>query len=37
MAFSFDLPEHEKIKVAALAHPDPRVRETAAAILFAAG
>jgi hypothetical protein len=34
MTFYFDLPGHEAIKVAALAHPDPRVRETAATILF---
>src|SRR5438445_6288236 len=34
MEFSFDLPEHEGIKIAALAHPDARVREVAAYVLL---
>jgi hypothetical protein len=34
MTFLFDEPEHERIKTAALAHPDPRVREAAAVTLF---
>jgi hypothetical protein len=34
MAVDFNLPGHEEVKIVALAHPDPRVRETAATILF---
>src|SRR5947209_19818959 len=34
MTFHFDRPEQVDLKIAALAHPDPRVRETAATILF---
>jgi hypothetical protein len=34
MEFFFDLPEHEEIKIAALAHPDARVREVAAYVLL---
>jgi hypothetical protein len=34
MAFDFDRSEQLDLKIAALAHPDPRVRETAATILF---
>jgi HEAT repeat protein len=34
MEFFFDLPEHEGIKVAALAHPDAGVREVAAYVLL---
>jgi HEAT repeat protein len=34
MDFFFDLPEHQGLKIAALAHPDPRVRATAAYVLL---
>ena len=34
MTFDCDLPEYEQIKIAALSHPRPEVRATAAAILF---
>jgi HEAT repeat protein len=34
MMFFFDLPGHEAIKIAALAHPDPRVREAGATVLL---
>lgn len=34
MNFLFDLPEHEEVKIAALGHPDPQVRETAATVLL---
>jgi hypothetical protein len=33
MEFFFDLPVHESLKIAALAHPDPRVREAGAYVL----
>ncbi len=34
MAFCFDLPEYERVKIAALSHPDPKVRAAAADVLF---
>jgi len=34
MDFWFDLPEHEGVKIAALSHPDPKVRTAAAYVLL---
>lgn len=34
MAFNFDLPGHLQLKIAALTHLDPKVRATAAGVLF---
>lgn len=34
MEFFFDRPEHQDVKIAALAHPDPKVRETGAYVLL---
>jgi hypothetical protein len=37
MAFNFDLPEHTRIKIAGLTHPDPKVRAAAACVQRLAG
>jgi HEAT repeat protein len=34
MMFFFDLPEHQQLKIAALSHPDPKVREAGATVLL---
>jgi HEAT repeat protein len=34
MMFSFERPEHEAVKIAALAHPSPKVRQAAADVLL---
>jgi CBS domain-containing protein len=34
MAFGFHMPEHQQAKLAALRHPDPEVRKTAARVLI---